>query len=78
MIYEVSAKLKDVVGIVNDLVILEKESFEVMITEMKDQFVVEKAVLINLKDYRNDQSVSILKIRKGESTLLVISDTLHY
>ena len=51
MIYAVAAKLKDVVGVVSDLAIFEKESFDVMMTALKDQFIIEKAVKVILKDY---------------------------
>ena len=80
MIYEVSAKLKDVVGIVDDCVVFEQETFDVIMTtpEMKDQFVVEKAVLLNLTDYPDCKKVSILRISKGDRKILVISNTLGY
>jgi hypothetical protein len=36
MIYEVSAKVKEVVGVVDNLAVLERESFEVLFTDFKD------------------------------------------
>jgi hypothetical protein len=47
-----------------------------MMTELKDKFTVEKAILINLKDYPNGKKVSIVKIKKDDKSMLVISDTL--
>lgn len=78
MIYDISAKFKEVVGVVNDVIVLERESFEVMMTELNDKFVIEKAVKFNLKDYKDGKSVSILKINKEGRSYLVISDMLTY
>lgn len=44
---------------------------------MKDQFTLEKAVLLNLKDYGTKQ-VYIVKIIKEGKPLLLISESLTY
>ena len=77
-IYEVSAKFKDVVGVVDDLLVLEKESYDVLLTELKDQFTIEKAVKLHLKDYKEEKTIDILKIKRGDKFILIISDTLTY
>lgn len=73
-----SAKLKEVIGVVDNLAVLERESFEILFTtDLRDQFTLEKAVLLNLKDYSNKQ-VYIAKVIKEGKSLLIISDTLTY
>lgn len=64
MIYDVSSRFKEIVGIVDNVLIFERESFEVLLNDYKDQFTIEKAVKLNLKDYGDNKSVSILKISK--------------
>jgi hypothetical protein len=63
LIYEVANKLKEVVGIVDNLAVLERESFDIIFTELRDQFTIEKVVQLNLKDY-GDKKVYIVKISK--------------
>jgi len=36
----VGAKLKDVVGVVDDLILVERETFDILITDLKDQFTI--------------------------------------
>jgi hypothetical protein len=43
-IYAVSAKLKDIVGIVDDLVILEMSAFEILVENFSEQYVIDKAI----------------------------------
>lgn len=38
-------------GLVDDILLLENESFEVIMTDLKDKFTIEKAVNLHLKDY---------------------------
>lgn len=64
-------------GIVDNVVILEKESFEVLFTDHHDLFTLEKAVKLNLKDYHN-KYVVIAKINRDGKSLLIISDHLTY
>ena len=77
-IYEVSAKLKEVVGHVDNLAVLERPSFEVLINDMKDQFTIEKVVRLNLTDYSKDKHVFVVKIVRDGKPLLIISETLSY
>jgi len=60
------------------VILFERESFEVLISDYKDLFTIEKAVKLNLKDYKDGKSVSILKINKDGKTLLIVSDLLTY
>lgn len=46
-----SSRFKEVVGLVDDVVIFEQESFDVLLSEHKDKFTILKAVKLNLKDY---------------------------
>lgn len=65
------------VGTVDNLAVLERESFEILFTDLKDQFTIEKSVQLNLKDYGNKE-VYIVKITREGKSLLIISDTLTY
>ena len=77
-IYDVAAKLKDVIGKVDNLAVLERPSFEILVNEMQDVFTIEKAVRLNLTDYSNDKHVFVVKVVKDGKSMLVISDTLSY
>lgn len=77
-IYDVAAKLKEVVGHVDNLAVLERQSFEVLINDMRDDYTIEKIVRLNLTDYHNGKHVFIVKIVKDTKSMLVISDTLTY
>ncbi|TNV83810.1 hypothetical protein FGO68_gene11754 [Halteria grandinella] len=79
-IYETAAKVKEVIGLVDNVVVLERETFEVLFTDLATQFTVEKAVKLNLKDYKNEErSVGLIKIVSKEGLpVLVISETLNY
>lgn len=39
-----SAAIKSDIGIIDNLVILERESYEILMTDLKDTFKIEKAV----------------------------------
>ena len=67
------------VGIVDNVLSFEKESFEVLMTHLKNEFVIEKAVKFNLKDYSETKSITVLKVSKGNSKpVLIVSDHLTY
>jgi hypothetical protein len=42
--------------------VLETESFEIFVDELKDMYTLDKAVRFNLKDYKYDKHVDIIKI----------------
>lgn len=77
-IYEVSAKLKEVIGHVNNLAVLERQSFEVLVNDLKDDITIEKVVRLNLLDYGKDKHTYIAKVVKDGQPVLIISDTLSY
>lgn len=56
----------------------EKESFEILMEDLKGEFKIDKAVKLNLKDYGEKKSIAILKIIKDNKSALVISDHLNY
>jgi len=58
--------------------VLERESFEIFIG-MKDHYTLEKAVRFNLKDYKFEKHVDLVRITTRDNvTILVLSDTLTY
>ena len=61
-----SAKLKDIVGIVDNLVILEMPAFETLVEDLSGQYVINKVVQLRLTDYGDDKTVTILKISKED------------
>ncbi len=67
-------------GLVDNVAILEKEAFEILIDELKDLYTIDKTVRFNLKDYKEEKHVDVLKITsmKDNLSLLVISETLTY
>lgn len=79
-IFETASKVKEVIGLVENVVVLERETFEVLFTVLAENFTVEKAVKLNLKDYKNEErSVGLIKIVSKEGLpVLVVSETLNY
>jgi hypothetical protein len=77
----VSNRFKEVVGVVDNVIALEKDSFEALMhTHNKEGglFTIEKAVKLNLKDYKEGKSVTILKVSREGKTSLLISELLNY
>jgi hypothetical protein len=58
-IFGTAARVREVVGQVSNIVVFERETFEVIIPEM----AVERAVLLKLKDYVDERSVSLVKVK---------------
>ncbi len=73
-----SSRFKEVVGLVDDVVIFEQETFDVLLADHQDKFTIVKAVKLNLKDYNHGKSVTILKIRREGKSILLLSDHLTY
>lgn len=68
----------EVMGPVDNVMILEREAFEIFITQMKGQYTLEKAVKLIIKDYK-DQSVDVVKVTtKDKVEILVVSEMLKY
>lgn len=67
------------VGLVDNVVVFERETYEIFIRDLGDHYKIEKAVRLNLKDYKDNKHVDILRITTKDGVdLLVISDTLKY
>lgn len=47
----------------DNVLVLEREAFEIFVTEMKDSYIIEKSVLLNLKDYHHAKTMDLLKIK---------------
>ena len=59
---------------VNNIVVFERETFEVIIPEM----AVERAVLLKLKDYFDERSVSLVKVKTLDGlSVLIISEMMN-
>lgn len=59
------------------VVAVERETFEVLMTDYRSELKIEKSVKLHLKDY-NNLDVSILKINKDGFVFLLISELLNY
>lgn len=82
-IYETSSKVKEVIGLVDNLAVFENESYEVLIHDLVEKagaYKVEKSVRLNLKDYKGeDKHVDLVKITSKDGlSVLIVSDTLAY
>lgn len=79
-IYQSAERVKAVLGRVEHLVIFERETFEVVMTELAGSFKVIAAVRLNLKDYKDaDKHVDLLKVTTASGqTFSIISETLSY
>jgi hypothetical protein len=77
--YETGSKLKEVMGLVDNLVIFERETFQILMSDCK-QFKVDKSVRLNMKDYTSEERhVDLVKITtKDNVSILVVSETLSY
>ena len=74
-IFETAERVKEVVGQVSNIVVFERETFEVILPEMR----VERAVLLKLKDYFDERSVSLVKVKTEDGlSVLIISEMMNY
>jgi len=78
--YETGSKLKEVVGLVENLVVFERETFQILMNDRSGKFKIEKSVRLNMKDYiEEDKHVDLIKITtKDDVSILVVSETLSY
>jgi hypothetical protein len=58
-VFGTAERVREVVGQVNNIVVFERETYEVIIPEM----AVERAVLLKLKDYVDERTVSLVKVK---------------
>lgn len=59
--------------------VFERETYEIFIKDLGVQYKINKSIRLNLKDYKDNKNVDILKITTNEGIeVLVISDTLKY
>ena len=49
--YETGSKLKEVVGLVDNLVVFERETFQILMNDRSGKFKIDKSVRLNMKDY---------------------------
>ena len=74
-IFETAERVKEVIGQVSNIVIFERETFEVILSELG----VEKAVLLKLNDYFDERSVSLVKVKTEDGlSVLIISEMMNY
>lgn len=78
-IYETADKVREVLGKVDSVLILERESFDVMMTSLSDLFSLEKTVQFNLVDFPYKKTVDAIKIQTKEGLpIVVVSEMLTY
>ena len=72
--------MKEVIGLVDNVVIFERESYEIFINDLSGHYHIEKSVRLNLKDYKTEEKhVDFVKITTQDNlSVLIISETLHY
>lgn len=64
----------------DNVAVFERESYETLIHDLGHTFKIEKAVRLNLKDYKSEEvHVDLVKITFGEKlSILIVSETLTY
>lgn len=81
-IYETSAKVKEALGQIDNVAVFERETYETFVHDVVAQgnFHIEKAVRLNLKDYKNESKhVDLTKVSsKSGTSVLLISETTTY
>jgi len=64
---------------IDHVLVLERESYEVFINHLSEEYQLENAVQIHLKDYHSPMTVDLVKIQsKQGSKIVVVSETLTY
>ncbi len=81
-IYETAAKVKEILGHIDNVAVFERESYETFVHDVISQgnFHIEKSVRLNLKDYKNElKHVDLTKVTsKAGVNVLVLSETTTY
>jgi hypothetical protein len=70
--------VKAVLGIVDNVCVLERESFAILFSDLKDTIQILKAVRLHLKDYRIPTIVDLVKVSINDVEMIVVSETLTY
>lgn len=66
-------------GLVDNVLILEREAYEIFITQITDIYTIEKKVQFVLLDYKNKRTVDAIKITtKDGIQVIVVSEMLTY
>lgn len=64
---------------IDNVLVLERESYEVFINHLSEEYQLENAVQLHLKDYHSSKTVDLVKIQsKHGSKIVVVSETLTY
>jgi len=82
-IFETAAKIKEVFGVVENVAVLERESYETFVHDIVKQgkYYIDKAVRINLKEYKSeDKHLDFTKVTSasGGISVLLISETTNF
>jgi hypothetical protein len=82
-IYDTANKLKEVVGLVDNVAVFERETYETFVNDLVKSaglYKIDKSVRLNLKDYKGENKhVDLVKVTsQGGVSVLIISDTLSY
>lgn len=81
-IFETAAKIKEVFGVVENVAVLERESYETFIHDIVKQgkYYIDKAVRINLIEYKSeDKHLDFTKVTSDNGTsVLLISETTTF
>lgn len=70
-------------GLVDNLVVFERETYEVFITDLTKKtknYSVYRAVRLNLKDYKGEERhVDLVKVKHDDgTTVLIVSEMMSY
>ncbi|CDW84928.1 purine nucleoside phosphorylase [Stylonychia lemnae] len=78
-VFETSVKVGEILGQVDNILVLEKETYEVFMNDLSENFTLDKKIRFNLLDYHTEESVDVLKITtKNGVSIIVLSQTLTY
>ena len=81
-IYETASKLKETLGLIDNLAVFERESYESFVHDVVPggEYTIEKAVRLNLKDYKNERKhVDLVKVTSKQGvSALILSETTTY
>jgi hypothetical protein len=81
-IYETASKLKETLGLIDNVVVFERESYESFVHDVVPggHYSIEKSVRLNLKDYKNERKhVDLTKVTSKDGvSVLILSETTTY
>ena len=81
-IYETAAKLKETLGLIENIAVFERESYESFVHDVipGGHYTIEKSVRLNLKDYKNERKhVDLTKVTSKDGvSVLILSETTTY